>query len=139
MKIWCVDYSGTFDSHMHSVLFLSEEEAKEWYEKFTYDGVYRKMYQVEDIWGFAARNFEQVIINLITAHTDDEGNTHIWNEEGESLEEKIAKLAKQLDIQQFSYERWLTFDNPGIDIYAFSAAWVHEGELHHFNDTWQIF
>lgn len=138
MKIWCVDYAGLNPS-IYSKLFLLKEEAEEWDKSWSFEGAYHKMYQVEDIWGFAARNFERVIANLIESRTSDDGNVRIWNDEDVSLNDEIEALAEEVGIKQFSCERWETFENPGITIYAFSAAWVYDGELHHYTDTWEMF
>ena len=50
MKIWCFDHAS-LSYHIHSDLYFSKEEAQERYDAYNFDGAYRKLYQVEDIWG----------------------------------------------------------------------------------------
>ena len=137
MKIWCVDWATAFSSHTYSELFFTECEADNFMENK--GASYIKKYRVEDIWGFAARNFKQLIDNVIENRTSDDGNVRIWNDEDVSIDEEIKTLAEEVGIKQFSCERWETFENPGISIYAFSAAWVYDGELHHYIDTLEVF
>lgn len=54
--IWCVDIGNSFSSQIHSKLFLTEAEAKAYYDEHTATH-YRKMYQVEDIWNFRIKEF----------------------------------------------------------------------------------
>lgn len=137
MKLWNVEWATAFSSHTYSELFFTEREADEFME---HKGVpYVKKYQVEDIWHFAARNFERVISDTIENRTSDDGSVSIWNDEDISIDEEIEALAGELGIKQFSCERWETFENPGISVYAFSAAWVYNGEFHHYTDTWEMF
>lgn len=138
MKLWNVEWFTAFSSHIYSELFFTEREADEFIEERC-AASYAKKYQVEDIWHFAARNFERVISDIIEKRTSDDGNVSIWNDEDVSIDEEIEALAGELGIKQFSCERWETFENPGIDVYAFSAAWVYDGELHHYTDTLEVF
>lgn len=138
MKLWNVDWTSAFSNHVYSELFFTEREADEFMEDHA-GASYIKKYQVEDIWHFAARNFERVIIDVIANRVSEDGNVSIWNDEDVSIEEEIEALAEEFGIKQFSCERWETFGNPGISIYAFSAAWVYNGEFHHYTDTWEMF
>ena len=137
MKLWNVDWATAFSSHIYSELFFTEREADEFIENKNVS--YTKKYQVEDIWHFTARNFERVISGIIEKRTSDDGNVSIWDDEDVSIDEEIEAMAEELGIEQFSCERWETFGNPGISVYAFSAAWVYNGELHHYTDTWEVF
>ena len=138
MKLWNVEWATAFSSHTYSELFFTEREADEFIEEHC-AAPYVKKYQVEDIWHFAARNFERVISDIIEKRTSDDGNVSIWDDEDISIDEEIETLAEELGIKQFSCERWETFGNPGISVYAFSAAWVYNGELYHYIDTWEMF
>lgn len=53
--VWCVDISISFSHQIHSKLFLTEEEAKAYYDRFEAPGDYRKMYKCRDIWNFTER------------------------------------------------------------------------------------
>lgn len=55
--VWCVDVgSSSFSGNIYSKLFLTEEEAKKYYDRFQAPLWYRKMYKTRDIWGFTERN-----------------------------------------------------------------------------------
>jgi DNA-binding transcriptional regulator YiaG len=49
-SVWRVDYGSAFSSNIYSKLFLTEEEAKDFYDQE--DAVYKNMYQTRDIWNW---------------------------------------------------------------------------------------
>lgn len=59
-KVWCVaSGSSTYGSGMvHYSLFLTEEEAKERFNKIP-NGYYKKMYRTWDIWNFTKRKMAE--------------------------------------------------------------------------------
>lgn len=54
--VWCVDTGNSFSHLIHSELFLTEKEAKEYYDRHSPTN-YRKMYQTVDIWNFRVREY----------------------------------------------------------------------------------
>lgn len=54
--VWCVATGNSFNHQIHTKLFLSEAEAKAYYDQHSATN-YRKMYQAEDIWNFRVREF----------------------------------------------------------------------------------
>ena len=55
-KVWCVSTGTSHGSGMvHSRLFLTEKEAKAYYDRHDPKMFYRKMYRTWDIWGFTKR------------------------------------------------------------------------------------
>lgn len=55
--VWCVDVGSTsLSGNIYSKLFLTEEEAKEYHDRFQEPFWYRAMYKTRDIWGFTERN-----------------------------------------------------------------------------------
>ena len=55
-KVWSVDYGTSYGSGMvHRMLFLTEQEAKQFYDSFDPERYYRKMYRTWDIWNFTKR------------------------------------------------------------------------------------
>lgn len=52
--VWCVDYAGAAGCSVHSRLFMTEKEAREFYKAIS-DCAYREVYKTEDIWGWTKR------------------------------------------------------------------------------------
>lgn len=128
MKIWCVDHAGlTFN--VYSELFFTKEEAQDRYDSlYAGPGSYRKMYQVEDIWGWCGRHFDQVIHEVLASR--DSGDDFIFVH---GLIEELKEAAAHCGLEQFSADGcWSDgADNRVIDTFVLSVAWVSEGKLFH--------
>lgn len=127
MKIWCVDYSGL--SHMiDSTLFFTKAEAQNRYDTLPNADCYKKMYQVEDIWGWCGRNFDQVIHEVLASR--DSGDDFIFVH---GLIEELKDAAAHCGLEQFSADAcWSDeADNRVTDTFVLSVAWVSEGKLFH--------
>ncbi len=53
--VWCVQYGSAYNYFIQSELFLTEEEAKKFYDRQS-DCPYREMYQTRDIWRFREKH-----------------------------------------------------------------------------------
>ena len=124
MKIWCVDYAG-LSYHISSYLFFDKMEAEDFYESRNHCGNYVKMYQVEDIWGWCARNFEKVIAEVIASR--DNGNDFIYVY---GLAEELKEAAAHCGLEQFNVD---AFWSSSYD-FILSVAWVSEDKLHHYTE-----
>jgi hypothetical protein len=122
MKIWCVDYAGlTFN--VYSELFFTKEEAQDRYDSlYAGPGSYRKMYQVEDIWGWCGRHFDEVIIEILASRDTGDDSTYIFG-----LRDEIIEAAEHCGLKQCSVDCFW------INRYEFvlSMAWVSDGNLKH--------
>ena len=121
MKIWCVDYAG-FSPSISSRLFFAKEEAEDFDKSWSFDGAYHKMYQVEDIWGWCGRHFNEVIIEILASRDTGDDSTYIFG-----LRDEIIEAAEHCGLKQCSVECFW------INRYEFvlSVAWISEGELKH--------
>lgn len=121
MKIWCVDYSCL--SHMvHSTLFFTKAEAKLQMDALPSSGCYKKMYQVEDIWGWCGRHFNEVINEIITSRKNGDGFIFIYG-----MANEIREAAVHCGLKQFGVDAFWTQSNNFI----LSIAWISEGKLYH--------
>jgi hypothetical protein len=121
MKIWCFDHAS-LSYHIHSDLYFSKEEVQERYDAYNFDGAYRKLYQVEDIWGWCGRNFDKVLEEILASRDTGDDSTYIFG-----LRDEIVEAAEHCGLEQCSVEcLW-------INRYEFvlSVAWVSEGNLKH--------
>ena len=121
MKIWCFDHAS-LSYHIHSDLYFSKEEAQERYDAYNFDGAYRKLYQVEDIWGWCARHFDEVILEVLNSRDDDDDSIYIFG-----LVNELREAAEHCKLEHFSV------DGFWVNRYEFclSVAWFHDGKLHH--------
>ena len=122
MKIWCVDHAG-LGFNVYSELFFTKEEAQDRYDSlYAGPGSYRKMYQVEDIWGWCGRHFNEVIIEILASRDTGDDSTYIFG-----LRDEIIEAAEHCGLKQCSVECFW------INRYEFvlSVAWISEGELKH--------
>ena len=121
MKIWCIDYSG-MSSHIYSELFFTKLEAQAAFENHNLPNTYCKMYQVEDIWGWCGRNFDQVIHEILSSRDTGDDSTYIFG-----LRDEIIEAAKHCGLKQCSVECYW------INRYEFvlSVAWISDGSLKH--------
>lgn len=122
MKIWCVDYAGlTFN--VYSELFFTKEEAQDRYDSlYAGPGSYRKMYQVEDIWGWCGRHFNEVILEILASRDTGDDSTYIFG-----LRDEIVEAAEHCGLKQCSVECfWMNRYE-----FVLSVAWVSDGNLKH--------
>ena len=122
MKIWCVDYAGlTFN--VYSELFFTKEEAQDRYDSlYAGPGSYRKMYQVEDIWGWCGRHFNEVILEILASRDTGDDSTYIFG-----LRDEIVEAAEHCGLKQCSAECfWMNRYE-----FVLSVAWVSDGNLKH--------
>ena len=125
MKIWCVDYSGL--SHMvHSSLFFTKAEAELQLDMLPNAGCYKKMYQVEDIWGWCGRHFNEVVLEVLNSRDDGDDSIYIYG-----LVNELREAAEHCGLKQISIDAfWLNrYD------FCLSIAWFHDGNLHHSTRT----
>lgn len=125
MKIWCVDHAG-LSHNIYSSLFFSKEEAELQVDALLMTDCYKKMYQVEDIWGWCARNFQKVINEIIDSRDDGDGSTFIYG-----MAEEIREAAIHCGVEQFNVDAFWT---KGDEQFVLSVCWFHGGELHHYTD-----
>ena len=128
MKIWCVDYSG-FNPSINSRLFFTKEEAEDFDKSWSFDDAYHKMYQVEDIWHWCARNFNQVIHEIIASRDSGEDFTYIWG-----MVNEIKEAAEHCRVENFSADMIIAHDDcydPEYTVYVLSIAWFQDGKMHH--------
>lgn len=125
MKIWCVDYAG-LNYHVSSHLFFTKEEAEDFYESRNHCGNYVKMYQVEDIWGWCARHFDQVVDEIVSFRDDGDGSTFIYG-----MANEIREAAIHCGVEQFNVDAFWT---KGDEQFVLSVCWCHDGKLHHYTD-----
>lgn len=126
MKIWCVDYAG-LSYHVSSHLFFTKEEAEDFYESRNHCGNYVKMYQVEDIWGWCARNFQEVLTEIVASRDDGDDKIYIYN-----MCNEIKEAALHCGVLQCSVDGFWT-DEQG---FVLSVAWCYDGKLNH--RTWHF-
>ena len=122
MKIWCVDHAG-LSHNIYSELFFTKAEAQNRYDSlYAGPGSYRKMYQVEDIWGWCGRHFNEVIIEILASRDTGDDSIYIFG-----LRDEIVEAAEHCGLKQCSVECFW------INRYEFvlSVAWISEGELKH--------
>jgi hypothetical protein len=122
MKIWCVDHAG-LGFNVYSDLLFTKEEAQDRYDSlYAGPGSYRKMYQVEDIWGWCGRHFNEVIVEILASRDTGDGSIHIFGLRDEIVEAAVHCGLKQCDVDCFWINRYE---------FVLSVAWVSEGELKH--------
>ena len=125
MKIWCVDYAG-LSYHISSHLFFNKIEAENFYESRNHCGNYVKMYQVEDIWGWCARNFEKVVNEVIAFRDNGDNFTSVYG-----MVEELKEAARHCGVEQYDISAfWLDHD----DQFVLTVAWFHDGKLHQYTD-----
>lgn len=126
MKIWCVDWSG-LSHNIRSELYFTKSEAQAEYDKRCHPDCYCKMYQVEDIWGWCARNFQEVLTEIVASRDDGDDKIYIYN-----MCNEIKEAALHCGLLQCSVDGFWT-DEQG---FVLSVAWCSEGKLNH--RTWHF-
>ena len=130
MKIWCVDHAG-LSWNIRSDLFFTKEEAQAHYDKYDIDGFYRKMYQVEDIWGWCACHFDKVIYEIIASRDNGDNYTYIYG-----IADEVREAAKHCGVEHCSVD---AFWADGNDKFVLSVAWFQDGKLSHYADCFDGF
>ena len=128
MKIWCVDHAG-LGFNVYSELFFTKAEAQNRYDSlYAGPGSYRKMYQVEDIWGWCGRHFNEVVLEVLASRDTGDDATYIYG-----LTSELREVAEHCKLEQFSVEGfWL-----GAYEFCLSLAWVSDGKLYHHTRTFE--
>lgn len=126
MKIWCVDYSG-LSHNVYSALFFTKEEAELQMDALPKTGCYKKMYQVEDIWRWCARNFQEVLAVIIASRDDGDDKIYIYN-----MCNEIKEAALHCGVLQCSVDGFWTDEQS----FVLSVAWCYDGKLNH--RTWHF-
>jgi hypothetical protein len=121
MKIWCVDYAG-LSYHISSHLFFTKAEAEDFYESRNHCGNYVKMYQVEDIWGWCGRHFEDVIAEVMASRDNGDNFTYIYG-----LVKELEEAAAHCGLKTFNINAFWTKD----DGFVLSIAWISKDKLYH--------
>ena len=125
MKIWCVDHAG-LSWNISSDLYFTKAEAQAAYDKYDFDGFYRKIYQVEDIWGWCARNFQNVVNEVIASRDNGDNFTSVYG-----MVEELKEAARHCGIEHYDISAfWLDHD----DQFVLTVAWFHDGKLHQHTD-----
>lgn len=126
MKIWCVDYSA-LSWHISSDLYLTKEEAQCRYDSLS-DNCYRKMYQVEDIWGWCARNFCRVVEEIVASRDSGDGFYYVRD-----LDDELRAVAAHCKVEEFDVSVMCaeSGNDKLLKPYFISVAWYHDGELGH--------
>ena len=125
MKIWCVDYAG-FSPSINSRLFFTKAEAEDFDKSWSFDGAYHKMYQVEDIWGWCGRHFNEVILEVLNSRDDGDDSIYVYGLVNELREAAEYCGLKQISIDAFWLNRYE---------FCLSIAWFHDGNLYHTTRT----
>ena len=125
MKIWCVDWSG-LSHNIYSELYFTKAEAELQMDALPCAGCYKKMYQVEDIWGWCGRHFNEVINEVLASRDDGDDSIYIYG-----LVNELREAAEYCGLKQISIDAfWLNrYD------FCLSIAWFHDGNLHHTTRT----
>ena len=125
MKIWCFDHAS-LSYNIHSDLYFSKEEAQERYDAYNFDGAYRKLYQVEDIWGWCARNFKKVVNEVIASRDNGDNFISVYG-----MVEELEEAAQHCGVEHYDISAfWLEHDNQ----FVLTVAWFHDGKLHKYTD-----
>ena len=121
MKIWCFDHAS-LSYHIHSDLYFSKEEAQERYDAYNFDGAYRKLYQVEDIWGWCGRHFDKVILEVLSSRDTGDDAIYIYG-----LVNELKEAAAHCKLELFDVDGFWVNEQE----FVLSIAWMSEGKLNH--------
>lgn len=121
MKIWCVDYSG-LSHNVYSSLFFTKEEAELQMDALPKTGCYKKMYQVEDIWGWCGRHFNQIILEVLSSRDDGNDAIYVYG-----LVNELNEAAAHCKLKMHNVDGFWVNENE----FVLSIAWVSEDKLIH--------
>lgn len=120
MKIWCVDWSG-LSHNIYSELYFTKEEAEWAFQKYRQCEFYCKMYQVNDIWGWCGRHFDEVILEVLNSRDTGDDAIYIFG-----LINELREAAEHCKLEHFRIEGFWVNEYE----FALNIAWFHEGQLH---------
>ena len=141
MKVWAVNTPNTFSGMTHTSLFINKEDAEAKYNAFKDRGA--TIGQVDDIWDFCARNFDEIVMNVIDSFYDEHGcfNPEKETEEGESIDIDRALMGACYDV--FGNSDYFNVDTRwGCDCSDrcfIAVSWNCEGENRLFTDVELIY
>lgn len=121
MKIWSFDHAS-LSYHIHSDLYFSKEEAQERYDAYNFDGAYRKLYQVEDIWGWCGRHFNQIVVEVLSSRDDGNNAIYVFG-----LVKELNEAAEHCKLKMYNVDGFYVNENE----FVLSVAWVSEDKLIH--------
>ena len=121
MKIWCVDYSG-LGHNIYSTLFFTKAEAELQMDALPNSGCYKKMYQVEDIWGWCGRHFYEVVLEVLNSRNTGNDAIYIFG-----LVNELKEAATHCKLEHFSVDGFWANEQE----FVLSIAWMSENKLHH--------
>lgn len=125
MKIWCVDWSG-LSHNIYSELYFIKEDAERAFQKYHNCEFYCKMRQVEDIWGWCARNFQMVVDEVVVSRDNGDDFTSVYG-----MVEELKEAAQHCGVEHYDISAfWLDHD----DQFILTVAWFHDGKLHQYTD-----
>lgn len=137
MKIWAVNTPNTFSGMTHTSLFINKEDAEAKYNAFKDRGA--TIGQVDDVWDFCARHFDDIIEDIIDSFYEENGR---WNpeketEDGESINIYIALMGACYNV--FGNSDYFNVDTRWGCDYSdrcfIAVSWNCEGENHLFTDV----
>lgn len=137
MKVWAVNTPNTFSGMTHTSLFINKEDAEAKYNAFKSRGA--TMGQVEDIWDFCARNFDEIVMNVIDSFYDERGrfNPEKETDDGESIDIDRALMDACYDV--FGNSDYFNVDTRWGCDYSdrcfIAVSWNCDGENHLFTDV----
>lgn len=137
MKIWSVSIPNTFSGMSNTSLFINKEDAKDKFNRFKDRGA--TMGQVDDIWNFCARNFDDVLIDVIESFYDERGrfNPEKETEDGESIDIDRALMGACYDV--LGNSDYFNVDTRWGDDYSdrcfIAVSWNCEGKNRLFTDV----
>ena len=136
MKVWAVSAPNTF-SEMILSLFINKEDAEAKYNALKDRGA--MIGQVDDIWDFCARNFDEIVMNIIDSFYDERGrfNPEKETEDGESIDIDRALMGVCYDV--FGNSDCFNVDTRWGCDYSdrcfIAVSWNCEGENRLFTDV----
>ena len=137
MKIWSVSVPNTFSGMSNTSLFINKEDAEDKFNRFKDRGA--TMGQVDDIWNFCARNFDDVLIDVIESFYDERGrfSPEKETENGESIDIDRALMDVCYDV--FGNSDYFNVDTRWGDDYSsrcfIAVSWNYECENRLFTDV----
>ena len=137
MKVWAVNTPNTFSGMTHTSLFINKEDAEAKYNAFKSRDA--TIGQVDDIWDFCTRNFDEIVMNIIDSFYDERGrfNPEKETEDGESIDIDKALMGVCYDV--FGNSDYFNVDTRWGCDYSdrcfIAVSWNCDGENHLFTDV----
>ena len=137
MKIWAVNTPNTFSGMTHTSLFINKEDAEAKYNALKGRGA--TIGQVDDIWNFCARHFDEIVMDIINSFYDKRGrfNPEKETEDGESID--IDKALMNVCYEVIGNSEYFNVDTRWGDDYSsfcyIAVSWNDEGENRLFTDV----